>query len=104
MRIGGLNMGTTTEWLQVLSQGGFFFALMASWDAYNRYSSGRKPALRFEDLFASSVGGLGFGMAITFHWNLFHRPLIFVTVLALAGVFFVGWSRRRARRRRNPVS
>ncbi|HZD30689.1 MAG TPA: hypothetical protein VE779_03420 [Candidatus Angelobacter sp.] len=91
-------MGTIGEWLSVLVWGGLYGGTMAWWTARDRGSSVFKQTDRVEHLVSWAFGGLLFGIMTTFSWHrAIHRPLIFVTVSAFAGIFLTGWFFRRGR-------
>jgi hypothetical protein len=87
-------MGTTSEWVQVLLAGGFWGGFMA-WVFARRRASANLKRWHIVDVLMWALAGLWFSLVTTLRWRSFHRPIVFVTVAAIAGVLLVGWFRRK---------
>jgi hypothetical protein len=92
-------MGTPGEWLSVLVWGGLWGGTMAWWTERNG-DAALTAEERIPHLTMWALAGLWFGIMTTFHWRAVHRPIVFVTVAALAGMVLVG----RIFRKRRPGS
>jgi hypothetical protein len=86
-------MGTTSEWLQALLWGGLWGGGMAWWSSRKVVPAIlRRPRGRLLHVALWGLAGLLFGILTTFHWQrAVHRPLVFVSVAAVAGMFLTGW-------------
>ena len=96
-------MGTAGQWLRVLIYGGIYGGVMAWWLA----KSSKTPAMlkpkgrveRIEYAVTWALMGLIYGIVTTFHWQrATHRPLVFVTLIALTGVLLISWVARKRRK------
>lgn len=83
-------MGTTSEWLSVLVWGGLWGAMMAGWTAL-RQDKTLPRRVRVLNLALWAPLAVWFGIVTTFGWRAWHRPLLFMTVGLLLGMFLVGW-------------
>ncbi|MGA2004326.1 MAG: hypothetical protein ABSG70_13145 [Terriglobales bacterium] len=91
-------MGTISEWLSVLVWGGLWGSIMA-WTTARRGPAIFNLKGRVQHFVTWLPAGLLFGIMTTFHWHrAVHRPLLFVTLAATAGLFLMGLIFRNATR------
>jgi hypothetical protein len=76
--------------------GGFWGGLMWWWSLSERTPEYRIQAIF--DLLRWALGGLFFGILVTFHWRAFHRPLVFLTAPLTAAMPLMGLIARKALR------
>jgi hypothetical protein len=93
-------MGTSSEWLSILTWAGLFGGAMAWWSA----KIDRAPAMfnpkwlveRIEHAVSWMLAALLVEILTTFHWQrVIHRPLVFVTLGAVVGLLIMGRSFRK---------
>jgi hypothetical protein len=88
-------VGSTSEWLRVLSIGAFWGLCMFLWDAVTKPES----FARLLNLAGLVLSSLVFGMGFVFGWNVLHGKLVAVFGIAMLALLAVGWTARRAHRR-----
>jgi hypothetical protein len=81
---------TATGWIEVASAVIVFGGLRLFRIIRKRKADSIKPAFSYADVLFSGFIGLEFGLLIAFGWQAFHRPLIFLTVLAFVGCVLAG--------------
>lgn len=83
-------MGTMHQWLEVLVMGTFWGGSMA-WMNASRISALNNRKGRILFALKWMFAGLLFGILVTFHFSqALHPPVVFLTVLAFAGMFIPG--------------
>jgi hypothetical protein len=89
-------MGTAGDWMSVVFWGMFWAAGMMLWEARRRNAENIKPVLSLPEVLGVIFAGLGVGLGTTFHWRVFHWPLILFMAACFAGLTVFG---RIAKRR-----
>jgi hypothetical protein len=78
-------MGTFQDWMMVAFMGVFWGGGMALMTGPRKAPDGSKTGWSWADGVSWALAGLVFGIFITFRWQAFHSPLVFLWVAALAG-------------------
>ena len=73
-------MGTMREWLIVAFNCVLWGGWMLAWETRKRKAANLEPGLLPASILIWILGGLGFGLFVTFKWRAFQLPLIFVTI------------------------
>jgi hypothetical protein len=81
-------MWTATRWIEVASAAIVFGGLTLLRTVRRRKTDNIK--LSYADVLFYGFVGLEFGLLVTFGWHAFHRPLIFLVVLAFVGFVVTG--------------
>jgi hypothetical protein len=50
-----------------------------------RKAAGINPSCSYGDVLFWCFGGLCFGIVVSYGWEAFHRPLLYLTIVAFAG-------------------
>jgi hypothetical protein len=85
----------------VAFSGVFFGALMLIWNRRRPIGNGTKAAPLLFDSLTWSFAGLWLGMWTVFDWQIFRRPLVYITIIAVAG--WLCFSRVAAIKRRDSL-
>jgi len=86
-------MGTLSEWMWVAFSAVFWGGWMLLWGT--RWTE-IEPGRSFFYVFGLALCSLEFGVGVTFHWQAFHWPLLFLTVASfVTGAVLARLARRK---------
>jgi hypothetical protein len=91
-------VGPSPRWIEVAFGTVFWGGSMLFWTARQRKAANIKPACSYVDVLFWGCAGFVFGLLTTFGWwQSFHRPLVYLILLAFVTAIVLG-PRRPAKR------
>jgi hypothetical protein len=81
-------MWTAVKWIEVAVASIVFGGLRLMWTIPRRKADNIKVSI--DDVLFYAFWGLELGLLITFHLQVFHRPLVFLVVLVFACIVVTG--------------
>ena len=59
---------------------------MLLWTTLRRRAAKIKPVISYGDVLFWSLVGFGFGVVSNYGWRVLHRPVLYLTILAVIGI------------------
>jgi hypothetical protein len=59
---------------------------MLLWTTRSRRAANIKPVISYGDVLFWGFVGFGFGLVANYGWRIFHRPVLYLTLLAVIGI------------------
>jgi hypothetical protein len=78
-------MDTPTSWVGVILTAMAYGGGMLLWTTHKRKAANIKPACSCADALFWGFAGFPLGLMTIYHWQAFHRPLIYLTILGFVG-------------------